>query len=371
MMKISNITSYRPPLDVKGGKACIVRVDTDEGVVGYGECSPMNIPATTLIIHQFLKPMLLGRDPINVTALEQEMMQRNYKFAGQLLGMACSGIELALWDIKGKVSGFPLHILLGGKVNDPVSYYGSSMSRHLEPEEEADKLQEAIDKFGFRAVKFKLGSRMGNSSGVVDVRKDATRVEIIRRRLGWDVLIMVDGNSSFDAAQAVELYDRISEYDIAAYEEPCPYTNIAAYRTLAQKTSAKINLGEQEWNLFQVRELISQGLVQFVACDVTKCGGLLNATRIAALCQAFGVQFVPHNTSRGIGLYATNHLAASMPCCNFYQEYSIEQLGYREAAILDRHEPVGGKIAVLNTPGIGMVLDEERLLKEWAVNEQQ
>ena len=368
-MKISNITTYNPP-DAKSGTACIVRVDTDEGTTGYGECSPMNIPATTLIIHQFLRPLLIGKDPANITALEQEMMRRNYKFAGQLLGMACSGIELALWDIKGKVSGLPLHILLGGKINDPVSYYGSSMSRNLTPDAEADKLQEAIDNHGFRAVKFKLGSRMGIGSGIVDVRTDAERVEIIRKRLGWDVLIMVDGNSSFNASQAVELYERISQYDIAAYEEPCPYTDIAAYRILAQKTTAKINLGEQEWNLFQVKELISQGLVQFVACDVTKCGGLTNATRIAALCQAFGVQFVPHNTSRGIGLYATHHLAAAMPCCNFYQEYSIEQLGYREAAILDRQVPVDGKIKVMNAPGIGMALDEERLHKEWVMNER-
>lgn len=361
-MFITNVTPYY----IQGKhNAILVRVDTDEGVSGWGECSPMNVRATASMIVHDLKPMLIGRHASDISALARDMLKKNYKISGQLLSMAISGIEIALWDILGKSCNKPLYALLGGKVRDKIHYYGSSMSRDLSPEAEADKLQNAIDKFGFRAVKFKLGVRMGNDSDVYDLRKDVERVRTIRKRLGDDILLFVDGNSSYSVTQAIWLYERIKEFDIALFEEPCPYTDIDAYRQLYARTNAPVNLGEQEWNLSVIRNLFTEHASQYISCDVTKAGGVSAMSKISSLCEAFGLSMIPHNTSRGLGHLATMHLVSSLQSCDYYQEYSIQPTDAREQSIINTKAPKNGMATPDDLPGIGAMINEEWIMKEW------
>lgn len=188
----------------------------------------MHNEAVTQIIFKTIKPQIMNMDPFNIEKIEEKVILKNYKISGQLLAMAFSGVEIALWDIKGKFLKQPIYNLLGGKYRDKVYFYGSSISRNLNPDEEAEKLREGIQTFGFQAIKFKIGPRMGTGLSV-NLDKDEEKVREIREGIGADIHMMVDANSSYTYIQAVQCYERIKAYRIFHFEEPCPYYDIEAY----------------------------------------------------------------------------------------------------------------------------------------------
>ncbi|MFE5319229.1 mandelate racemase/muconate lactonizing enzyme family protein [Paenibacillus sp. NPDC056579] len=337
-----------------------IKVETDEGINGFGECSPMQVDAIVPIIRTVIKPQVIGQSVFDIEKIEEQVMRKNYKISGQLLAMAFSGVEIALWDAKAKFLKQPLYNLLGGLYRDQIPLYGSSMSRDLEPEEEAAKLLEGISQFQFNAVKIKVGPRYG--SGLpVNLDKDTLKVRTVREAIGPDCKLMVDGNSSYTYIQAVQLYEKISQYNLHHYEEPCPYYDIDAYIKLAQTLPVPIHVGEQDWNLFTFRDFIAKGACHLYAADPIKCGGISQAKRAAVLCRAFGIHYVPHNTTRGVGFAAALHLAASTPECNSYYEYSIEKNPLREQLAPKEFIVENGFIRVPEGHGLGIQPDEEKM----------
>jgi L-alanine-DL-glutamate epimerase-like enolase superfamily enzyme len=360
-MKITNVTSW----SAKG--LLYVKVDTDEGIFGYGECSPIQVEAIVQMIHHVVKPQVIGENPFDIEKIEASVMRKHYKMSGQLLAAAYSGVEIAIWDVKAKFLKQPLHNLLGGVVRDKIPLYGSSMSRDLSHEEEAAKLKEGIEKFHFKAVKIKIGPRFGTGLPV-DLDDDAEKVRKVREAIGDKCRLMVDGNSSYSYIQAVQLYDKIKDYDIHHFEEPCPYFDLDAYVRLAQTLPVPIHVGEQDWNVFTFRDFIAKGGCHLYAADPIKCGGLLSAKRAATLCRAFGIHYVPHNTTRGVGFAAALHLAASTPECNSYYEYSIEKSSLREQFLLSDFRVSEGFVHIPEGDGLGIVLDEEKMNRMLTVN---
>lgn len=353
-MKVTNIVCYF----AEG--VFYVKVETDEGVSGFGECSPMKVETILPIIEDVVKPQVIGKSPFDLEKIEEAVMRKNYKISGQLLAMAYSGVEIALWDAKARYLGQPVYNLLGGKYRDAVPLYGSSMSRDLGPEEEAAKLVEGIERFSFRAVKIKVGPRYG--SGLpVDLAQDARKVKAVREAIGPDCRLMVDGNSSYTYIQAVQLFERIKEYDLHHYEEPCPYYEVEAYVRLCRTLPVPIHVGEQDWNLFTFRDFIARGACHLYAADPIKCGGFSNAKRAATLCRAFGIHYVPHNTTKSIGFAAALHLAASTPECTSYYEYSIEKNHLREQFAPREFVVRDGTIRIPDGPGLGIEPDEEKM----------
>ncbi|TDG00611.1 mandelate racemase/muconate lactonizing enzyme family protein [Paenibacillus piri] len=353
-MKVTNIISYT------GSGLFYVKVETDEGVTGYGECSPMQVDTILQIVNGVIKPQLIGMDPFDIEKIEEKIMRKHYKISGQLLAMAYSGVEIALWDAKAKYVNQPLYNLLGGKYRAVIPLYGSSMSRDLTHEQEADKLREGLEKYSFKAVKIKVGPRYGTGLPV-DLSDDARKVRKVREAIGPDCRLMIDGNSSYTYIQAVQLYDKIKEYDIHHYEEPCPYYDVDAYVKLCGTLPVPIHVGEQDWNLFTFRDFIAKGACHLYAADPIKCGGLLSAKRAATLCRAFNIHYVPHNTTRGVGFAAALHLAGSTPECTSYYEYSIEKNNLREQLLKEQFVVEDGYIHVPDGPGLGIELDEEKM----------
>lgn len=357
-MKITNIVCYF------NDQTFFVKVETDEGVCGFGECSPMDNDTVCMIIQKRLKPKLIGLNPFDTEKIEETALKKNYKISGQLLAISFSGIEIALWDLKGKYLNQPVYNLLGGKYRDCIEFYGSSLSRHLSVKEECEKIKKCIDQYGFKAIKIKTGSRFGNNDFITDIEKDVEKVRAIREAIGPDCKLLIDGNGSYTYFQAVQLFEKIKHYDIYQFEEPCPYYDIEAYIKLCQKLSVPINVGEQDWNLFTFRDFISKGACHICAADLTKCGGFSSAGRIAALCRAFGIIYGPHNTSRGIGMAATIQFAASTPECNYYMEYCIEDnKNNMESYMLNKFSPVNGTVKVPDMPGIGIEMDIDKMNK--------
>ncbi|MFH5184071.1 hypothetical protein ACHHV8_16300 [Paenibacillus sp. TAB 01] len=175
-MKITQLTCY----SAKG--LLYIKLDTDEGISGFGECSPMQIETTLQIIQQVVKPQVIGMSPYDSELMEQRVLTKHYKISGQLLAMAYSGIDTACWDIRAKAAKQPLYNLLGGKYRESVPLYGSSMSRDLTYEQEAEKLREGIDQFQFKAVKIKVGPRMGTGLPV-NLADDAEKVRTVREAI--------------------------------------------------------------------------------------------------------------------------------------------------------------------------------------------
>lgn len=353
-MKVTNVICYF----AKG--LFYVKVETDEGVSGFGECSPMQVDAVLSIIQTVIKPQLIGHDVFETEKLEEIILRKNYKISGQLLAMAYSGIEIALWDARARFLKQPLYNLLGGKYRGEVPLYGSSMSRDLSPDEEAEKLLEGIERFQFKAVKIKTGPRMG--SGLpVDLNRDALKVKTVREAIGPDCRLMVDGNSSYTYIQAVQFYEKISQYHLHHYEEPCPYYDLDTYIKLCQTLPVPIHVGEQDWNIFTFRDFIAKGACHLYAADPIKCGGIAQAKRAATLCRAFGIHYVPHNTTKGVGFAAALHLAASTPECTSYYEYSIEKDTVREQFAPSEFVVADGFIQIPDGDGLGIQPDEEKM----------
>jgi len=338
----------------------LVRVHTDEGIVGYGECSPMNVPLVREHLVHALERLGVGREPWDVEALVERMLVATYKLAGQSMAMAVSGIEIACWDIMGKAVGQPIYRLLGGAYRTQIPMYASSMRRDITPQDEARRLAGLVEKHGFRAVKVRVGSTFGFDQDAAPGRSLAL-VREVRAALGDEVEIMVDGNSCYSAPRAIELGRAMEPYRIFHFEEPCPYWDLEATARVARALDMPVAGGEQDWDLRRFREMLEREAVDIVQPDLIKAGGFSVCRKVAALAEAWGCVCTPHQT-QPLGTVANLHLAAALPNIRYYQEYNIEPHPLRDRLF---REPVlavrDGCLTVPQGPGLGVEMDEQVL----------
>jgi L-alanine-DL-glutamate epimerase-like enolase superfamily enzyme len=352
-MKITEVT----PLFLE--PTLLVRIDTDAGIVGWGECSPMNGRVIAAHVRHSLAPIVVGRDPFDIEAVVEDMFVRTYKIAGQAQAMAMSGIEIALWDIMGKALQLPIYQLLGGAYRKPIRMYASSMRRDISPRDEADRLARLVEEKGFTAVKVRVGSTYGFDRDAAPARSLAL-VREVRKRLGEDIEIMVDGNSCFTAPRAIELGRRLEESRIFHFEEPCPYTDLDSTAKVARALDVPIAGGEQDWDLRRFKEMMQKEAVDIVQPDLIKAGGFSVCKKVAALAEAFGCVCTPHQT-QPLGTIATLHFVAATPCCRYSQEYNIEPHPIGDRLFRNPVPVVDGHMAVPEGPGLGVEIDEEVL----------
>ena len=342
------------------GRNLLVRVLTDEGIVGYGECSPMNNDLVAPHLRHGLADLVIGGDPFDTEALVERMFIRTYKLAGQSMAMAISGIEIALWDIMGKAVGQPIYKLLGGAYRKPIRMYASSMSREIEPVAEAKRLAALVEKHGFTAVKVRVGSVFGFDEDAWPGRS-LELVKEVRAALGDGIEIMVDGNSCYSAPRAIQLGRQLERYSVFHFEEPCPYRDLDSTAKVARALDLPVAGGEQDWEIPRFREMLEREAVDIVQPDIIKAGGFSVCKKIAHLAEAFGAVCTPHQT-QPFGTVANLHFAASTPNCRYSQEYNIEDHPLRDTLF---KQPVlevkDGHLAVPEGPGLGVEIDEEVL----------
>lgn len=340
----------------------IVRVETDAGITGTGECSNMNRGIIAAHIQHALGPLVLGQDPFAIERLVETMFVKTYKLAGQAMAIAISGIEIALWDIMGRALQVPVYQLLGGSYRTAIPLYASSMRRDTTPAEEADALARHVERHGFKGVKIKVGGRQSFDADAIPGRSYNV-VREVRQRLGPDVAILVDANSSYTPARAIELGRQLQQFNIYWYEEPCVYNDLDAHAQVAAALDVPIALGEQEWDLRRFRQMLQMHAAEVVQPDIIKCGGFLQTRKIATLAEAFGALCTPHQTSP-FGTVANLHLAAATPVLRTMQEYKVEPpdtLGL--AMFKDPPVIVDGTLVVPQAPGLGVDLRADLLEK--------
>lgn len=344
----------------KGYRACLVKVHTDEGVVGVGECTVRLAPEATAAIVREVGEVIIGVDPVH-TRVAWELMFSVMMNRGHLQGFfleALSGIDIALWDIKGKVHDRPIYDLLGGPQRDKIWSYASSLRfRGLETTiSEAKEFVAA----GYNAMKLKVGSDRHRPDADIEL---ATAV---REAVGPDVFLSADANCGFERPAAMKLARVLEHLDYAWFEEPLPPDDHDGYAQMAQALTMPIAGGETEFTRFGFRRLFTSKALDIVQPNVGRAGGFTECMRIAALAESFHIPYAPHTGSTtSVCHVAELHLSAALPNFLIYEHMQsdwskTEGNPLRENLLTEPAEVRDGAfIALPSGPGLGITLNED------------
>ncbi|MBA26709.1 MAG: mandelate racemase [Chloroflexi bacterium] len=364
-MKISDIR-YHLVNPGKGKNLCFVRIDTDEGIHGWGECytqADRDIQVTTHI--DKLKRYLVGRDPTNIKHFIQIVFD---DFAGRRGAMdlwcAVSGLEQAMWDITGKVCGVPIHKLLGGPVRERIRVYANGWGEGgWDSGIIAERASEVVEQ-GFTALKF--DPIPGPWRTFVDKRVENQTVEnvrAVRQAVGQDVDILVEMHRRLAPMHAIKIARQIEEYEPFWYEEPVLAENIDALAAAKREIRIPVVTGEELYTKFEFREVFEKQAADIINPDVCNVGGILELKEIGAMAEPYFVAVSPHNyNSTALGLAATIQVSATMP--NFLiTEYFLNLEDFGKDITVDPFEVNNGYIELPETPGLGIEIDESSLAK--------
>jgi L-alanine-DL-glutamate epimerase-like enolase superfamily enzyme len=335
-----------------------VWVHTDEGVTGIGECFRRQPSVIKALVEDLLKPALLGKDPLD-TEVRWRDMARAVSGAemGGAVWCAVAGLDIALWDLKGKALGLPIYKLLGGKVRDKVRMYASSMRRDLTPVEEGRRAASLVD-VGYTT--YKLHSAV---PGAIDDPADHTidTVREVRSAVGDDVDILVDVNGAYSVHRAVEVGKALQDLGVFHFEEPRPHQDLEGLAAVADALDIPIASGEMIYTHLEYRDLILRGRVDILQPDIVKVPGFTEMQRIAVLASAFGKPITVHNTQPIISTVAHLHFCAACPSVPYAQEYNIEPISIRDEWPVLRNPLVveDSYLKVPDGPGLGIELDEQ------------
>jgi D-galactarolactone cycloisomerase len=343
--------------------AMLVEIETDDGLIGWGECyGPARM---TSAVVKSVAPWLIGEDPLRTDFLWQTVYAR-LRDHGQkgVVIEGLSGIDIALWDIKGKHFGVPVHRLMGGPLRSEVRAYATGLYRRRS----GDPLKYLADEAagyiaeGFKAVKLKVG---------FGVEEDAAVTRAVRDAIGPDIALMVDANHAYDAVAAIRLGRMIEPYDIGWFEEPVPPEDLAGYRAVKSALSIPIAGGECEFTRFGFRELLISRALDIVQRDTCAAGGLSECKKIADMAEAFGVRYNPHVWGTGVAIAASLQLLAVLPAqtppslspVEPMLEFDRTEHPIRQAILTRPIEHVGGVVRVPDGPGLGIEIDREALAR--------
>ncbi len=324
----------------------VVRVTTDSGLEGIGiTYHEVGGEATCALINRNMAPKLIGRDPLQTEAIWQEFFHylRGVGRKG-LMYCALSAVDIALWDLKGKITGLPLYKLLGGN-RTKVPVYSSGGWTSYSDEELVEEMKGMVAR-GFKTIKFKVGYEGGRNP-----RRDVQRVRKVREAVGPDINLLVDANNCFDAATAVQLANNIREYDIMLFEEPVFADDIPGLARFKRGTDIPLATGEHEYTKFGVRDLLINDAADIVQVDGARIGGYTEMLKCAAMTEAWNVKFAPH-AMENIHL----HLAAAIPNALFLERLLMFE-DITAKVFKDAPVPVDGYMEVPDLPGLGLELD--------------
>jgi galactonate dehydratase len=366
------ITEIRTAEVVVHGYQAHVRVHTDQGIVGQGECTDAAMGAVPLI-RSFAR-FLVGQDPLNIEAAFERIRTAGV-FAGAQSGQyvtALTGVEIALWDIAGKAMGLPVYQLFGGKVRDRVRVYCDSGAREMIPGDERSKARiRQIQDMGFTAAKIDIDDasdparfdRVNWTASNGELDHMVAKVAFTRDLYPKDFDLAVDMHARYDLGTAKRVAKELEPFKLMWLEEPVPAENTDAMREVSNSTSTPVACGENVYMRWGFRELLEKQAVGIIEPDFQKCGGLLEARKIADMAHTHYVPVAPHAVTSPIGMMATAHVCTVIP--NFLaQEWhwidspDLWRNWVKEGEIIQK-----GFITVTDRPGIGVEMNEETARK--------
>ncbi len=339
---------------------CLVEIVCDDGTTGWGECLGPALPNAAVV--KAYGTRLIGRDPLETEKLWQEL----YNFMrdqGQrgLAVTALSGIDVALWDIKGKHFGVSIATLLGGRFRDSVRAYATGSFRKDGVDRVADNAEETAGHVaaGFHAVKIKSG---------FDPAEDLKVIAAVREAIGPDTRLMIDANHGYDVIEAIRVGKRAADYDIDWFEEPVIPEQLSAYRAVRAGQLIPVAGGETWHGRFGFREPIETRAIDIAQPDLCGTGGFTEMRRIADMAALHGVRLVPHVWGTAVQIAASLQFVAALPPDPPRREpiepiFEFDRTAnpFRQAIATVPFEHEGGVVRIPDTPGLGLEIDREAL----------
>ena len=355
---------------------CMVRVRTHGGEEGWGQTAPYHADITARVLHRQVAPHALGADPLDVDALMRRIPEAEHKFPGSYLRRAMAGLDTALWDLRGKREGKSVCALLGGTPR-AIRVYGSSMRRDITPRDEAERLARLRGELGYDAFKFRIGRECGHDRDQWPGRTEAIVAEVAGA-LGGEADLLVDANSGYTPARAIEVGRMLADHGIRHFEEPCPYWEPEPTRKVTEALAPldiDVTGGEQDCDLAVWRRIIDMRAVDVVQPDVCYLGGLTRTLRVAAMARAAGLPCTPHSANLSLITVFTLHMMGAIEGAGPYVEFTIEgsdyypwQDGLFEPTLAVRD----GKVRIPDQPGWGVEIRRDWLDKaDYAISERR
>jgi galactonate dehydratase len=336
-----------------------VRLETNQGIDGIAEATTHDKPRTVAAAIEEMSDYFIGEDPFETERLWLEMYRDEWFSKGAVNTTVCSAIDIACWDIKGKVLDRPVYELLGGSVHGDwlPAYANGWYTETTEDPETWRRAAERVVDDGYEAMKFDpfghAWQRMdrGELNHVVDV------VGAVRDAVGPDVDLLIEGHGRFTAGQALEVADALAEFDPTWFEEPCPPDSLNSLRKVAEKSPIPVATGERMLTKHDFRDLLVETDVDVVQPDIMNAGGVTECKKIAAQAEAEHVSFAPHNPQGPVATAISTHVDAACP--NFmiqeiFQTYDVEWV---EDLLVDPPVVEDGRVKIPQKPGIGVELN--------------
>ncbi|MCC7156507.1 MAG: mandelate racemase/muconate lactonizing enzyme family protein [Bryobacterales bacterium] len=364
------ITDVRTAQVMAHGHQLHVRILTGEGLTGQGEATDAVWGGAALV--NVFRRFLVGQDPLNVEALFERIRTAGI-FAGAQGGQyvaALSAVEIALWDLAGKAVGLPVYQLLGGKVRDKVRVYCDSQTEDPKDPEAPKKLA-GIRDMGFTAIKIDIDEaadparfdRVNWTASNGEIDHMLAKIRFVRESFPKNVDLAVDMHGRYDMTTGKRVAKEVEPFHLLFLEEPVPPENVDAMRDIRQSTSTPICCGENLFLRHGFREVLEKRAADIIMPDIQKCGGLLEARKIADMAHTYYVPVAPHCVVSPIGTMASAHVCAAIPNFLVLEWHWIQRLPLwrsfvQEGEIIDK-----GFITPPDRPGIGVEMNEEAARK--------
>lgn len=364
-MKITDIKPY--PVWLGHRNICLVKVETDEGIYGWGEAGLSGRELAVIGAIRHYREFLIGKNPLSIGALWQEMYRSQYFEGGRVLTAAISAIDIAQHDIKGKALNVPIYELLGGKQRVHIPCFITSSRALGEPMIEDVKNLAAM---GWKVIRTTTGENGDSAQPLLfDIRRSIARASEtlieIRRVLGTEVVLGIDYHHRLSVAETASFCHRMPTGTLDFIEEPIRDQNPGAYQALRGMVDVPFAIGEEFASKWDFLPYIEQNITNFGRVDICNVGGFTEAMKVAGMCEAHYIDLMPHDPLGPICTAATIHMAAAVS--NFawleVSPYDTDLSGqelYFENFPVERET----RYAIPELPGLGMDVDEERIKTE-------
>ena len=380
-MKIKNIISY--PVWIGSRNQLLVKVETDNGLEGWGESGLSSRELAVSGIIQHYKNLLVGKNPFEIGKIWQRLYRSQYFEGGRTITAAISAIDLALHDIKGKALNVPVYELLGGKQRNQVPTFATTSAP---PGQEMIEQAKELIKSGWQAFRLSLSQGGGggefesiyskkfgtksNDNNIFEPRESlnntAKWIIEARKELGSEVVLGVDLHHRFSVAEAASFCNKLPQGTLDFLEEPIRDETPSAYNALRKMTNIPFAIGEEFASKWQFIPYIENDITQFARIDICNVGGITESMKVAGWCESHYIDMMPHNPLGPICTAASIHYGASVP--NFAwletRESASENAGFsNEEIIQSSHKMKNAMYEVSDSPGLGITVNEDYLKK--------
>lgn len=355
-MKITGIETYL--VQVGRRNLCFVKVQTDEGIHGVGEAYSVGPDKSTAETIDYFADWLVGMDPMDIEGIWQKLYIGSRFPGGSMVNSAISGIDHALWDIKGKALDAPVYQLLGGKCRERIQVYQNPGGRT--PEETAEGALRLRDEHGFTAIKTNpLPPDMEELAWPQVLQRVEEKMTILRDVLGDEMEIGLDPHAKIlEPSKAVQLCKVVAPFRPMFVEEPLRPENVEAMASVRAKSRVPIATGEMLYTKWEFRDLLRVEGVDIIQPDICCCGGVTEMKKIAALAEAEYVTVAPHNPMGPLATAVNAQFAATAPTF-LILEYHLDTESPRKDLVQEPYEMEDGYLQLPDKPGMGIELNEE------------